>query len=182
MPNPRVSRFSILTLFALMVPAILGGNDTRAVDLPFKDLKGQKVRLRDYRGKVVVLNFWATWCLPCRAEMPMLAEVEREYAKRGVVFLAASIDERQDRPQIPDFVTRFNIAFPVVVGASVLDLEDLKLGQAIPATAFLDKQGRVVARVLGQMSREQLAERLDWLTGEAKGPAPNPLLRNLGEK
>lgn len=167
---------------AVLFPAIAISKDPRPVDLPLKDLKGQKVRLRDYRGKLIVLNFWATWCVPCREEMPMLVDLEKEYATRGVVFIAASLDDRQTRPQIPDFLTKFNIGFPVLVGASTMDLDDLKLGQALPATAFLDREGRIVARVLGQVSKDQMIERLDWLIGDPSGPAPNPLVQNLSGK
>jgi thiol-disulfide isomerase/thioredoxin len=150
-----------------------------AINLPFKDLNGRKVSLRDYRGKVVVLNFWATWCVPCNAEMPMFVDAEKEYAPRGVVFVAASLDDRTTRPKIPDFIEKFKIGFPVWTGASTMDLDDLKLGKALPATAFLDQEGRIVARVLGQLPKEQLKERLDWLLGDRKGPAPDPFVKNL---
>ena len=167
---------------AVMFPAIALSRGPRPVDLMLKNMKGQKQRLRNYRGKVVVLNIWATWCVPCREEMPMLVEAEREYATRGVVFIAASLDDRQTRPKIADFMATFHIDFPVWVGASTMDLDDLKLGQAVPATAFLDRQGRIVARVLGQMSKDELKERLDWLTGDGSGPAPAPLVQNLSGK
>ena len=150
-----------------------------AINLPFRDLTGRKVSLRDYRGKPVVLNFWATWCVPCNAEMPMFVEAEKEYAPRGVIFVAASLDDRTTRPKIPDFIEKFKIGFPVWTGASTLDMDDLKLGNALPATAFLDPDGRIVARVLGQVPKEQLKERLDWLLGDRKGPAPDPLVKNL---
>jgi len=142
-------------------------------------MSGRKVRLADHRGKIVVLNFWATWCVPCRAEMPMFVEAEKEYAPRGVVFIAASLDDSQTRPKIPDFIADFKIGFPVWVGASTMDLEDLKLGRALPATAFLDREGRIAARVLGQLPKDELYERLDWLTGNRKGPPPNPLVRHV---
>jgi thiol-disulfide isomerase/thioredoxin len=147
-----------------------------------KDMKGQKVHLRDYRGKVVVLNIWATWCVPCREEMPMLVELEKEYAARGVVFIAASLDDRQTRARIPEFLSKYSVGFTVWVGASTMDLDDLKLGQVVPATAFLDREGRIVARVLGQMSKDELKERLDWLTGDGRGPAPKALVQNLSAK
>jgi thiol-disulfide isomerase/thioredoxin len=141
-------------------------------------MDGKKVRVSDLRGKPIVLNFWATWCVPCRAEMPMLVEAEKEYASRGVVFIAASLDDRQTKPKIPEFIEQFKISFPVWLGASTMDLEDLKLGEALPATAFLDREGRIVARVLGQVPKNELYERLDWLTGDRKGKAPNPLVRH----
>ena len=108
----------------------------------------------------------------------MLVEAEKEYASRGVVFIAASLDDRQTKPKIPEFLEQFKISFPVWLGASTMDLEDLKLGEALPATAFLDREGRIVARVLGQVPKNELYERLDWLTGDRKGKAPNPLVRH----
>jgi thiol-disulfide isomerase/thioredoxin len=168
-----------LVLFALMAPAIGVSGEGRAVSLPFKDLNGRKVNLSDHRGKFVVLNFWATWCVPCRAEMPLLVEAEKEYAPKGVVFVAASLDDRQSRPKIPGFVGEFKISFPVWTGASTMDLEDLKLGTALPATAFLDRDGRIVARVLGQVPKDELYERLAWLTGDRKGPAPKAVVQHL---
>src|SRR5260370_22429569 len=82
-------------------------------DLTLKDLNGQRVRLRDYRGKVVVLNFWATWCGPCKAELPMLVEAAKDYASRGVVFVAASLDDEKTRQQVPAFISMHQISFPV---------------------------------------------------------------------
>src|SRR6266436_2179093 len=170
------------TLLAAALLLLAGSSPASPADLNLTDLAGKKVHLRDYRGKVVVLNFWATWCVPCREEMPMFVEMEKEYGPRGVVFVAASLDDRESRPKIPDFIAKFNIGFPVLVGASTMDLDDLKLGQALPATAFLDQEGRIVARVLGQAQKDDLKERLDWLTGDRKGPPPDPVVQHLAGK
>lgn len=170
----------IATVGVLVATVLFPALAARPVNLVFKDLKGQKAALRDYRGKIVVLNFWATWCVPCKEEMPMFVEVEKEYASKGVVFVAASIDDRETKAKIPEFIAQFGIGFPVLQGASTMDLDDLKLGVGVPATAFLDKEGKIVARVLGLVPREQLKERLDWLTGG--GGAPNPLVINLAKK
>ena len=145
--------------------------DSRPVNLPFKDMNGNKVRVSDLRGKPVLLNFWATWCVPCRAEMPLFVEAEKEYAPRGVVFVAVSLDDRQTRSKIPEFVDEFRITFAVWTGASTMDLDDLKLGPALPATAFLDRQGRIAARVRGQISKSELYDRLDSLLKEEGAPA-----------
>jgi thiol-disulfide isomerase/thioredoxin len=175
------SAFALLVLGGLvsLFPAAVAAADSRPVNLPFKDRDGKKVKVSDHRSKIVVLNFWATWCVPCREEMPMLVEAEKKYAPRGVVFLAVSIDGRETRGKIPGFVEQYKISFPVWVGGSTMDLDDLKLGESLPATAFLDRDGRIVARVLGQISREELDERLEWLTGDRKAPPPNPLVRHV---
>ena len=164
---------------AAVFPAIGTSSDSRPVNLPFKDMAGKKVRVTDLRGKFVVLNFWATWCVPCRAEMPLFVDAEKEYAPRGVFFVGVSLDDRQSRPRIPEFLDQFKIPFPIWVGGSTMDMQDLKLGQALPATAFLDQQGRIVARVLGQIPREELHQRLEWLTGDRSGPAPDPIVRHV---
>jgi thiol-disulfide isomerase/thioredoxin len=153
--------------------------DAPKADLTLKDAGGQKVRLRDLRGKPVVLNFWATWCGPCNAEMPLLVKMEKQYAPRGVRFVAASLDDAKTKARIPAFLAGHKIDFSVWYGATADDLAQLKLGEAVPATAFLDAEGRVVARILGQARPEEIKERLEWLTGDKCGPAPQPVVKHL---
>src|SRR5262245_58942684 len=172
---PTLCAIGVL-LPAGLLPVIQASSDS--VNLPFKDMNGKKVKVNEFRGKPVILNFWATWCVPCRSEMPLLVEAEKEYGPRGVVFIGVSLDDRQTRPKIPDFVGQYLMGFPVWLGNS-MDMEDLKLGTALPATAFVDREGRIAARVLGQIPQNELYERLDWLTGDRKGSAPDPLVRHL---
>ena len=151
-------------------------------ELSLKDMTGKRVRLRDYQGKVVVLNFWATWCGPCREEMPRLVEAEKEYGPRGVVFVGASLDDDKSQGKIAGFVREHGIDFPIWVGASGDDLDHLKMGPAVPATAFIDPEGRIVARVSGEIRPEEIKERLDWLTQGMTGPAPQASVVHLDEK
>ena len=72
-------------------------NRKAAPDFSLTDANGSPVKLSDYKGKVVLLNFWATWCGPCKAEMPMLVDLEKQYAARGVLFIAASLDEAKTK-------------------------------------------------------------------------------------
>jgi len=163
----------------LLAWALAHGSDAPKADLALKDADGHKVRLRDLRGKVVVLNLWATWCGPCNAEMPMLVDMEKRYADRGVVFIGASLDEAKTRGRIPAFLSEHHVTFPIWYGATADDLNQLNLGPAVPATAFVDSEGRIVARILGQARPEEVAERLDWLTGGKAGPAPQAVVRHL---
>src|SRR4030088_1139922 len=94
---------AVLSLLVLILP-LASAKELPKSDLALKDMNGQRARLRDLRGKVVVLNFWATWCGPCKAELPMLVEMERQYASRSVLFIGASLDEAKTKAKIPEFL------------------------------------------------------------------------------
>jgi hypothetical protein len=109
----------------------------------------------------------------------MLVSLEREYAGRGVRFIAASLDDSKSSGRIPEFVAKYQVGFSVWRGATADDLDRLGLGSAVPATAFLDSEGRIVARILGQARPEEVRERLDWLTGDRAGPAPQAVVKHV---
>jgi thiol-disulfide isomerase/thioredoxin len=149
------------------------------VDLTLTGMDGKKVHLHDYAGKPVVINMWATWCLPCRDEMPMMVEAEKAWGPKGVVFIGASLDDSKTKKNIPAFLKQFQITFPVWTGASSDDLDKLKLGEAVPDTVFLDSEHVVFARAKGEIHRTELDERLDWVTGDRTRPAPQALIVHL---
>lgn len=168
-------RWSLLVFTALSLTA----EDGKPVHLKLRDLSGNKVTLEQYRGELVVLNFWATWCGPCRDEMPTLVAAEKSWAAKGVAFIAVSLDDRKTIDKVPEFVSRFHVTFPVWTGAQVDDLEGLHLGAGIPDTMFLNKKGFAVARVLGEMQGQELEQRLKWLTGDREGPPPPALVNHM---
>jgi len=176
-----MTRKSLSYAFAalLTVAAVGPAKDPPKAELVLKDVNGQRVRLSELRGKIVVLNFWATWCGPCKAELPLLVDAAKKYSPRGVVFIAASLDDAKSRSKVPEFVAAHGIDFPVWVGAGADDLDRLAMGPAVPATAILDAEGRIVARVWGQLREEELCERLDWLLGPRSDPAPPSLVKHL---
>lgn len=151
----------------------------KATKLALHDLSGEKVKLSDYRGKIVVLNFWATWCGPCSEEMPMLVNAEKAWASKGVTFIAVSLDDEKTKANIPAFVAQYHVGFPVWTGASTDELDSLHLGQGAPDTAFVDENGVIIARVLGEIRRSELDERLAWLTGDRKSAPPKPLINHM---
>ncbi len=141
-------------------------------DLNAKTPDGKKVRLKDLRGKLVVLNFWATWCGPCREELPMLIKTAQASANPDLVFIAVSVDDSKTQAKVPDFVSQFGITFPVWVGANGDDVYKISKGEMVPATIFIDRDGTIESSVSGAIRENELKERIDWLTGDRKGVRP----------
>ena len=116
-----------------------------------KGLDGRLVKSSDFAGKVVILDFWATWCAPCQAEIPGFVELQREYGDRGLAVVGVSVDD-QGSQVVEDFATRMGINYPVVLGDLGL-MKDFG-GTAIPTTVVLDRSGNIVARHIGLTSKE----------------------------
>ena len=123
-----------------------------------RTLDGEKVSLADFRGKVVVVNVWGSWCGPCRAEAPMLARASRDLAGKGVVFLG--IDSRDpSKDAAKAFVRRFDIPYASLYdqqGATLLAFRGTLTPNSVPSTVVVDPQGRVAGSVLGNLSRTTL--------------------------
>jgi peroxiredoxin len=118
-----------------------------APDFSLPSLGGQTVRLSDLRGKAVLLNFWATWCAPCRLEMPTMDKAYQEYKSRGLEILAVSLDAGSNSV-VKNFMQELKLDFPVL---SDPDMEVLRLYRmvGIPASFLIDKQGIVRHREVG---------------------------------
>ena len=129
-----------------------------------------KAALDAARGRVVVLNFWASWCEPCVREMPMLARLSREYGPRGVEVIAASIDEPEDEKAAREFARKRSLPFTLGYGATTTDMLERKLGNAVPATLILDRDGTPRFRLVGEMKEGDLRARIEsLLTGSPAG-------------
>ncbi len=148
-----------------------------APDLTLPDKSGQEQSLSEYRGKIVVLNFWATWCPPCREELPMLNKLAKEYDGKNVVFIAASIDDAQTRNKIPGFLEKKKISLPIWTGATPDTLKEFDLGGIVPATIILDQNGNPIGRIMGEARRKDITSRLDWILGGRAGEQPKTVLK-----
>lgn len=177
--KPRIRRIAVVICALGGLLAAAGVKKEAPADLALTAMDGRKVRLHESLGKPVVLNFWATWCLPCREEMPLMEEAAKVWGGRGVVFIGASLDDNKTRKNIPAFLDEFKITFPVWTGATAGDLARLHLGNAVPDTAFLDSDGVIFARVRGEIRKAELEERLDWVTGDRSRPAPAAMVVHL---
>lgn len=155
----------------------------RAPNLELKDLAGATHKVADLRGSIVVLNFWATWCVPCREELPLLSALSRDYvtktesAGKKVRFIAASADDPKNRAKIDQFLSHNNLVMDVWVGADLDMLGRAGLGNVLPATLILDDQGEVIARIMGQAHEEDIKGPLDWLLSGKAGPPPAPVTK-----
>ena len=147
------------------------------IDLALKDLFGVEQRLSSYRGRVVLLNFWATYCVPCKKEMPDLAAIQNEYAALGVQVVGASADTMADRQKVRQFIKETRLNFPVWLGASAEDMARFGLGSALPATVLIGRDGKVVATYKGVIKvadvRKQLESLLAVAEKESKGQPPS---------
>jgi len=119
-----------------------------APEFALVDLDDKPVRLSDYRGKVVFLNFWATWCKPCREEMPSMEVLHKNFAKDGLVVLAVSIDRVTTTKDIPPFIKSMNLSFPVLIDSwGRTDMPYKRMG--VPETFIIDQQGVIREIVIG---------------------------------
>lgn len=140
---------------ACAVAAQDGADSKPAPEFKLKDLSGKEIKLSDYKGKVVVVNFWATWCGPCRVEVPDLVKLRGLYHDRGLEVIGISLDDEEDREEVVNFVKTFKVNYPVVMG----DLEVLRAyGQidSIPVTFIIDRRGAVRYRHIGMITFDEI--------------------------
>ncbi len=168
------------TTLILGVSLLAWGSDS-IPGLKLKNLDGLSQSLKQYKGKPLVVNFWATWCGPCQEEMPLFVAEEQAYRGRGVIFIGVSMDDGQSLDKVRAFVNKLNVTYPILMG-SADDLDRFKLGPGIPATAFVNPDGEIVGRVLGEIHKPDLEQRLEWLLGKRQGEAPIELENNLNIK
>jgi thiol-disulfide isomerase/thioredoxin len=143
----------------------------REVELVLKDPFGTEQRLSTLKGRIVVLNFWATYCVPCRREMPDLAAIQNEYAALGVQVVGASADAPEDRAKVLEFVKETKVNFPVWTGATVADMSRFGLGAALPGTVIIGRDGKVVRVISGVVNQADLKKQIDAMLAAAEQSA-----------
>lgn len=125
-----------------------------APDFALASLDGKTVKLSDFRGKAVLLNFWATWCEPCKIEMPWFVELQKQYGPRGLQVLGIAMDDSGVK-EIDDFAKKMNVNYPIVIGKE--SVGDQYGGiPYLPSTFYIDRDGKVIDRIFGLVSRSEI--------------------------
>jgi thiol-disulfide isomerase/thioredoxin len=146
--------------------ASAGKCDARAksanLDFVVKDMQGADLRFSELKGKVVLLNFWATWCGPCKVEIPIFVELQQKYKDQGVTFVGFSVDDPVEK--LRPFAEQYRINYPVLVGLGREDVQDA-FGPiwGIPVTLMISRDGRICKRHMGLASKEQFEKEIQGL-------------------
>lgn len=130
----------------------LQGKD--APDFTLTSLDGKALKLSDYRGKAVLLNFWATWCEPCKIEMPWFVDLQKKYEAQGFTVLGVAMDDSSPS-DISDFAKKMGVNYPIVIGKEAVGDQYGGIPY-LPSSFYIDRDGKVVERVFGLVSRSEI--------------------------
>jgi thiol-disulfide isomerase/thioredoxin len=149
-----------------------------------KDLFGAEQKLSAYRGRIVVLNFWATWCGPCKKEMPDLAAIQNSYAAYGVQVIGASADTLAELNAVRQFIKETTVNFPVWLGATAEQMAQFGLGPGLPGAAIIGRDGKIVAIYRSVVTQEEIKKHLDKLVaiGEREAKREQIAMAKSGSK
>jgi thiol-disulfide isomerase/thioredoxin len=153
-----MARAVVLATLLIVLPAVAAGQSIEAPAVKLKDLRGRTVRVGDYRGKVVLINFWATWCPPCRAEMPDLVRWQRQYRSRGLQVIGITYPPTELRA-VRQFIRSIGVNYPVLLGA-----EETKAmfdpGEALPFSVVIDREGKIRDKIENIILPEEFEQKV----------------------
>ena len=129
-----------------------------APDFSLQTLDGKTMRLYDLRGKAVLLNFWATWCAPCRIEMPWFVELQKQYGPEGLQVVGVAMDDASPQ-EISDFAKEMGVNYPVLLGKEAVG-EAYGGVQFLPENFYIDRNGKVVDRAFGLKGRGEIEDEI----------------------
>ncbi len=131
------------------------------LDLKFKDIHGKPFALSDYKGKVVLLDFWATWCPPCRKEIPGFMNLYERYRSRGLIVIGVSMDD--SKSDVKRFTKRLKVNYPILLGAGRDDLGPVFGELPLPTAFVIGRDGRICGRHDGDTPKEQFEREIEAL-------------------
>jgi len=149
--TPEAATFGRITAVEKDVIARQGG---MAPNFTWKDESGAEHSLSEYRGRVVMVNFWGTWCPPCRAELPDIVKVRDEYGPKGFEVIGVALERNDDLNVLRKFAERNNLRYPIVLADETVPTAYGSIS-AVPTTFIVDREGKVRNVVMGMQSAEQ---------------------------
>jgi len=160
-----LSAFLIISLI-IMVNTINANNpdNKKAPEIVLKTLEGKTVKLSDYKGKIVIVDFWATWCPPCRKGIPDLIELQKTYSKYLVV-LGISLDQERTLKDLKPFIENYGINYPVVLGDEKV-VKDYGGINAIPTSFIIDQKGFIIDSHVGLVPKTVYEDKIKKLLGK----------------
>lgn len=152
-------------------PPHLLGKSSVAPDFTLEALDGKNMRLSDLRGKAVLLNFWATWCGPCKIETPWLVELQKQYGSQGLQVVGVAMDD-SGKDDIEKFAKDMGVNYPVLLGKEAVG--DAYGGvPALPESFFIGRDGKIVDRIIGLKGRGEIEDSIKKALSTEPGSAPN---------
>jgi thiol-disulfide isomerase/thioredoxin len=139
---------------AIAAPAPAHAAESPAPSFAIRSLEGRTIRLSDYRNRPLILDFWATWCGPCRASMPHLNEMHARYGRQGLAVIGASVDETGPQP-VRRFADKLGVKFTIAMANDAV-LDAYGPIRSIPTTFFINRRGEIVRRVVGYIDAETM--------------------------
>ena len=133
-------------------------DNQQAPSFTLKDIRGRHARLSDYKGKVLLINFWATWCAPCQAEMPALVELQKEYQARGLQIIGVTYPPER-RSAVRRVMRRFKLNYAMLFGTRLMT-DAYDIGEVLPVTIVVDRNGKIRERILGMLEPEDFKEKV----------------------
>jgi len=155
--------FNLLQKNSPVAKPISAQAQTELHSIPLFDLAGQQTAIGDWKGDILIVNFWAPWCAPCRREVPGLIKTQLEYAQQGVSVLGIAFDSE---PQVSQFAADHQINYPLFLVGNRAAMYNSAFGNSsgsLPFTALLDRNQRILFQHNGELSAEQLLEQLEAL-------------------
>jgi thiol-disulfide isomerase/thioredoxin len=150
-------------------PAILG-KSTPAPDFTLERLDGGSMKLSDLRGKAVLLNFWATWCGPCKIETPWLVELQNQYGSEGLQVVGVAMDD-SGKDEIAKFTKDMGVNYPVLLGKEAVG-DEYGGVPALPETFFIGRDGKIVDRIIGLKGRAEIEDSIKKALATQPSSAP----------
>jgi peroxiredoxin len=148
----------VLAALIAFSPASVLPQQVKAPQFKLKDVNGRTVRLSDYRGKVVLINFWATWCPPCRAEMPDLVRLQRKHGKQGLQIIGITYPPEK-KTRVREFARSLKVNYPIILGTRETKAR-FSLEETLPLTVVINRDGKVSDIISGILLREEFDEKI----------------------